>query len=323
MSACTLTPALADRQEHKHHKDRDNGFSFALIGDTPYNVLPGDTSLPFDKLVKDINSDSDIKWVLHAGDIKSGSNPCSDELFEDRFQRYNTFDKPFIMTIGDNEWTDCHRIKAGEYQPLERLEKLRETFFSQPGTTLGKKTKHVETQANVTGFEEFPENVRWMKDGIIFTTIHIVGSNNGLKAFDPTSAAVRTQTDDNEVARRTAAALAWLDESFKLAQSKNAPGVFIMIHANPGLENGDTNRIGFEAFLDALDKHTATYAKPVVLAHGDSHYFRIDKPALVDSTYLDNFTRVETFGATHVNWIKVNVNSHSKEVFSFSQEITP
>jgi hypothetical protein len=39
------------------------------------------------------------------------------------------------------------------------------------------------------------------------------------------------------------------------------------------------------------------FKKPVVLVHGDSQYFRIDKP-LVDSQgrRLKNFTRLETFG---------------------------
>ncbi len=49
--------------------------------------------------------------------------------------------------------------------------------------------------------------------------------------------------------------------------------------------------------------------------HGDSHYFRIDKP-LLDSQGLrvENFTRVETFGdhaeggTNDVNWVKVRVD---------------
>ena len=38
---------------------------------------------------------------------------------------------------GDNEWTDCHRPNNGGYNPLERLAKVRATFFPSPGRTLG------------------------------------------------------------------------------------------------------------------------------------------------------------------------------------------
>jgi hypothetical protein len=49
-------------------------FSFALIGDVPYGVAPGEYYQPYEDLVGEINDDSRIKWVLHAGDIKSGLN---------------------------------------------------------------------------------------------------------------------------------------------------------------------------------------------------------------------------------------------------------
>ena len=46
--------------------------------------------------------------------------------------------------------------------------------------------------------------------------------------------------------------------------------------------------------------------------HGDSHYFRIDKPLLdAQGRRLENFTRVETFGDNQANgnndvhWVKV------------------
>lgn len=42
---------------------------------------------------------------------------------------------------------------------------------------------------------------------------------------------------------------------------------------------------------------TIAFGKPVAYVHGDSHYFRIDKP-LLDANGIRalNFTRVETFG---------------------------
>jgi len=321
--------------EIKHDKGHDSGsFSFALIGDIPYGVEPGEFSQSYENVVEDINDDSNIRWVLHAGDIKSGSSECSDELFADRLYRFNQFEQPVILTLGDNEWTDCHRFKAGGYQPLERLDRLREVFYSQPGVTLGRPMR-VKTQAHEGGFEEFPENVMWSRSNVIFLTMHVVGSNNGLKEFDPLGGAIRTLADDQEVERRTQAAINWMDKAFDKAEETNAAGVFLMIHANPLLEvkwllnrdvNGVVERLGFTEFLVNLAKRTEAYGKPVVLAHGDSHWFRVDKPELPmsDSTadvFLANFTRVETFGSKIVHWVKVTVNPQSNEVFEVSQQL--
>jgi len=155
----------------------------------------------------------------------------------------------------------------------------------------------------------------------MFAAIHIVGSNNALAAFDPASSAVRSSADDEEVERRTAAALAWLDAAFSAAQAANSPAVLIMIHANPGLEFGSADRYGFEDFLNELETHVQAYGKPVLLAHGDSHFFRVDKPTI--NGFTKNLTRVETFGSSKVHWIKVSVDPNSDEVFGFQQQIIP
>ena len=54
------------------------------------------------------------------------------------------------------------------------------------------------------------------------------------------------------------------------------------------------------------------FRRPVAYVHGDSHYFRIDKPLLdAQGRRLENFTRVETFGDNQengdndVHWVKV------------------
>jgi hypothetical protein len=64
--------------------------------------------------------------------------------------------------------------------------------------------------------------------------------------------------------------------------------------------------------------------------HGDTHYFRIDKPFLdSQGRRLENFTRLETFGdnapngTNDVNWVRVYVDAESREVFSFQPQIVP
>jgi hypothetical protein len=68
----------------------------------------------------------------------------------------------------------------------------------------------------------------------------------------------------------------------------------------------------------------------VAAVHGDSHYFRVDKP-LQDAAgrRVQNFTRVETFGDhaesnnNDVQWVRVDVDPASRGVFSFQPQVIP
>jgi hypothetical protein len=68
----------------------------------------------------------------------------------------------------------------------------------------------------------------------------------------------------------------------------------------------------------------------VVLNHGDSHYMRVDKPLLDEQgRRVENFTRVEIpgdnpqNGNNDVQWVKVNVDTRRREVFSFEPQVVP
>jgi hypothetical protein len=52
-------------------------FAFALTGDMPYGAV---RETPFARLVAEINRDNDVDFVMHAGDIKAGSERCDDAL---------------------------------------------------------------------------------------------------------------------------------------------------------------------------------------------------------------------------------------------------
>ena len=86
----------------------------------------------------------------------------------------------------------------------------------------------------------------------------------------------------------------------------------------------------YKDLLVALRDGTIAFGKPVALVHGDSHYFRIDKPLLTSTgRRVQNFTRVETFGDHQENgnndaqWLKVTVDPRSREVFSYQPQIVP
>jgi hypothetical protein len=87
---------------------------------------------------------------------------------------------------------------------------------------------------------------------------------------------------------------------------------------------------GFRDFLLALRTEVISFRKPVAYVHGDSHYYRVDKPFLdAQGRRLENFTRVETFGdnaqngSNDVQWLKVTVSPRSREVFAYTPMIVP
>ena len=122
----SLIVALLDAASAQN-PSAEGPFAFALIADMPYSPVD---SVRFGRLVEEINRAEGLEWVIHVGDIKGGSSPCSDGLLQNRFEWFQQFERPFILAPGDNDWTDCHR---SGYQPLDRLSARADTLFSASG----------------------------------------------------------------------------------------------------------------------------------------------------------------------------------------------
>ena len=93
-----------------------------------------------------------------------------------------------------------------------------------------------------------------------------------------------------------------------------------------------TDPDGYFDFLVALREEVIAFQRPVAYVHGDSHYFRVDRPFLnVNGVRLENFMRVETFGdnasnvtlTNDVQWVQVLVDPKSREVFAYQAQIVP
>ncbi len=296
-----------EKEDTKHPR-----FEFALIGDMPYNNT--DQIGKFNNLIASMNEQK-LAFVVHDGDFKSGSTLCDDDTFLNRKVLFDNSKHPFIYLPGDNEWTDCHRANNGAYDPLERLDFLRTVFYPD-SRSLGQRTLTLARQSDDPAYAKFRENVRWTVGDVVFVGLHVVGSNDNFG---------RTPQMDLEHNERNAANLAWMKQAFALAKTERARGIMLIIQANPGFElpATDPERTGYNEFLAELEAQTLAFGKPVVLVHGDSHYFRIDKPLVAASTRarIENFTRVETFGAFDVHWLRVSVDPKNPGLFVFKPVI--
>jgi len=295
----------------------DNAFSFVALGDMPYN-LPEDYT-KFDRLIAAVNALKPA-FTLHMGDIKSGGIPCSDEVLKKSYDQIQTFEGALVYTIGDNEWLDCHRKAAGGYNPRERLAKVREMFFATPGKSLGKTPLDVESQALLMPeFSTYVENTRFAKNGVMFFTAHVPGSNNGFEAQDPDAAP--------EFFARDKANVAWINASFAKASADNAKAVVIFVQAEfdeSRFPNGAMPRqSGFINTLDAIEAGAKSFGKPVLLIHGDEHYFSIAPLRNSKGKPIPGVNKLMVYGDTLVHAVRVVVDPDSSNVFGFIPLIVP
>jgi hypothetical protein len=320
ISLCMINPLPAQSQTAAA---QGQGFTFALIGDLGYfpREEPG-----VENVLADLNKNDSLAFVVHVGDLSSPRFGCTDEMQARRLAQFRASAHPFVYTPGDNEWTDCHDgegVKGGN--PLERLATLRKVFF-EGEQSLGQRTLPLTRQSQSSDpiFAKYRENVRWDHGGVTFVTVNIPGSNNGLG---------RSLDGDAEYAERNKVDLAWVHEGFEHAKANNSRAIMIMQQANifPDLPPfpGDPKKAeGFAEIRELLEREATAFEKPVVLVHGDSHYFRIDNPfrpkrekGMPSVPALENFLRLETFGSPNHHWVQVTVDPNDPNVFTIHPRI--
>lgn len=297
-------------------------YSFGLWGDMPYarNGDGAKDGIKMRRVIASMNSEN-LAFTVFDGDTKDGSSVCTDlTIGQEVRELFNQLKAPAIYVPGDNEWTDCHRRSNGGYNALERLDYLRKTLFAN-GLSFGQNPMPLQQQ------NQYPENVRWQKPGVVFVGLNVPGSNNNKVADDRCLNALSTRTradcaaDNAEYKARDAANIAYLHESFSIAKQQQAAGLVLVMQADPGFELSVTDHAadrkasgfdGYDAMLTELISEIQAFKGQVLVVHGDTHTYTLDKPF----AHLSNFTRLETFGSPTLNWVKVSVDTRTPEVFN-------
>lgn len=300
-------------------------FTFGLWGDMPYAKAGDEKYMP--ALVKSVNA-SDIAFSIFDGDIKDGSSQCSDASFDEAVALFGQFKKPVVYVPGDNEWTDCHRLNNGGYDNLERLGYLRQTMFATKHS-FGRTTLPLDMQG--APGQKYAENTRFAHKGVVFVGLNIPGSNNNLVVDekDCSNKSARTPAqcaaDNTEYGERDTANIEWIEQSFRIARERGAKGLVVVFQADPGFDLPETENVdesqapryaGYQNFMKRLVAETERFAGQVLLVHGDTHYFKLDKPLYSPTRVLPNLTRLQTFGSPIIHWVHVTVDTRRPEVFT-------
>lgn len=276
----------------------DDAFAFGLVGDTSY--LPFENAA-FDRVLDAMNADT-LAYVIHVGDLKSGSSECRDDDLGRRIAQLDRSAHPLVLTPGDNDWTDCHR-KAGSSLPRdevarERLRWLRRTAFGR-ATSLGHHRLPLDVQSSAT-----PENRRWRVGSLMNCTVHVVGSDDGRGLG-------RDGPDPDWTARREAN-LAWIAQTVDQALAADARGLVIALHADMQWprrrEQVDASDDAYGDIRRAIVKAAERFGRPVLLAHGDSHIFTSDT-LMPGGGELPNLQRVISYGSPFSqSWVRIAWN---------------
>lgn len=67
--------------------------------------------------------------------------------------------------------------------------------------------------------------------------------------------------------------------------------------------------------MSKLVQETEQFKGQVLMVHGDTHFFKLDKPLYSPVKLLPNFTRLQTFGSPSLHWVRVTVDPASSNVF--------
>ncbi|HYC38631.1 MAG TPA: metallophosphoesterase family protein [Usitatibacter sp.] len=282
-----------------------DAFSFAVMGDTQYNAAE---EAVFVEMLDRIGRE-DLAFVVHVGDIIGGVD-CTDAIYARRKAEFDASAHPFIYTPGDNEWTDCHQARRGNRDPIERLAKIRGTFFADR-FSLGRKRLELLVQGGCVDMQPegcrcagLPENRFWSRGGVRFVTLSVPGSENNRG---------RDAANDEEARCRDEANRAWLEQAVRLAERGETRGLVIFIHANPW----DSKKGHYRALIRQVEVAARRVGHPVLFVHGDSHNQRIDAP------FSENIlvTRLETYGSPLMGWIKVTVDPDDPMVFRMEPKL--
>ncbi|WP_446219480.1 hypothetical protein [Micromonospora sp. IBHARD004] len=320
--------AYADHDDHEDGHANGRSYTVGLFGDVPYGASG---RIEYPRLIADMN-DANLAFSIFDGDLKAGGDgACTDALYTQSLEWFNSFDRPVVALPGDNDWTDCwgrYGPATGGFDPLERLDHERQVFCPTD-QSLGRHTMTVRRESEEPGYEKYRENVRLVEGPVMFIGLNVQGSNDNLPHAGvdgenrPASEIARMAAEHQE---REAANIHWLSESYAEAKRLGLKGVLVDWQADPNFNNEQklqpAQYDGFSGILPELRRQVLAFPGQSALVHGDSHYFKEDKPLKYDNgQVVANFTRVETFGDGNTHWVAVTIDPNDPNLFEFSPRI--
>ncbi|AFQ47774.1 hypothetical protein [Burkholderia cepacia] len=305
----------------------------------PYSfaVVSGVINVPADepaaqRLLDSIARERNLAFVVYAGDIKGAKEACRDSLYTQRGAILDASRVPLVFIPGHDDWVTCSTAAGGGYDPVERLDFLRQTLLADaalpdPGAL------PITRESEVARFRPYRENARWMHDNVVFVALNAPAPNNHYL----TAGGRNGEFEDRIVANGF-----WIDHAAEYAKRREARAMVVIFEGDPQFDryeraerfawlrfNRPRVRDGFRELKRTLVKAAATFRGPILVMHASSeplaNGFLIDRPLHADDGALvGNVTRV-AFGPRHPanQWVQVNVSPARQTIFNVSLQDVP
>jgi hypothetical protein len=271
-------------------------FAFAVVA----NAVASQNEEPAaQRLIDAIGRDSQNAFVVYDGNLKGVRESCADALYDRRHALLEASRPALVFVPGQHDWASCGTNGSGAWDPVERLDQLRQTFFSDP-VTLGQTPLNVTRESEVSRFRPYRENVRWQYGDTVFIAMNVPNGNNHY---------LNAGGRNGEFEDRVIANGFWLEHAAEYAKRRNARAIVIFVQGDPlpereersdrfeWLRFGHRTRDGYVEFRRALAKLAETFRGPVVLVHTEdvklARGFEIDQPLRNEKgVRIENVTRI-------------------------------
>ncbi|WP_454826792.1 hypothetical protein [Paraburkholderia xenovorans] len=304
-------------------------YTFAVIANTMQSAAD---EAPTQRLIEAISREHGMSFIVYDGNLKGAKEACRDALYERRHALLETSRPALFFIPGQHDWADCGTAEAGGFDPVERLDQLRQTLFAD-ATSMGQNPIALTRESEVSRFRPYRENVRWQVGDTVFV---------GLNAPSPNNHYLTAGGRNGEFEDRVIANAFWLEHAGEYAKRRDARAIVVFIQGDPDPERYErpdrfawlrfarnTRRDGFLEFKRSLVKLAQIFRGPVLVIHCDderaSSGFVIDQPLRNDKGLLvTNLTRVALAPHDRLNqWIQVEADLGRKPPFRVSVRDVP
>ncbi|WP_371880852.1 hypothetical protein [Caballeronia sp. S22] len=311
-SAVTIAVALVCGAIAHARAEGNAPLTFAVISDAL--TRPADEA-PVRRMLDAIARDGSIAFIVYDGNFKGATEPCRDSIYQSRHDLLDASRTPLVMLLGQHDWADCTLAHGGTYDPVERLDFVRQLFFAD-ASSLGQNPLTLSRESDVARFRTFREIVRWQAQGIAFI---------GLNAPSPNNHYLTAGGRNGEFEDRAVATTFWLEHAAESARRSEMRALVIMLQADPDFSRYERRdrfawlhfsrsnqpRDGFLELKSSLVKAAEIFRGPVVVIHGtdapEPNGFHIDQPLRNDKGLIvTNLTRVAiAFKKPQSQWLEV------------------
>ena len=165
-------------------------------------------------------SESALAFVVVTG-IKGAHEACSDTLYATRRALFDDARRPMIVLPAASDWSEC-KNRAGRSVAIDRLNRLRELFYSEPASLGARKLALTRLSASAK-FRSYPENAHWQVGDVLYATVNLPANNNHYRP----EAGRNNEFEDRLVANRF-----WLNRLFAMARRDQLGAVVLFSEAD-------------------------------------------------------------------------------------------